>query len=428
MPESEALTVQEIKGNLEWAGNTLAKTTNNFLEIMLHDRRYSDIRFNVVANNAEVQEPDPDGAPTLRRWCDADEAGSRAYIEKVYGLYARDKHQDALRLLFRKREYNPIKNLVESIRWDGEERCEAFLRRWADAEDTPYTREVSRLIFAGGINRLYMPGCKFDDVPILIGTHQGEGKSSLIRWLAMHDSFYGEVNRFDGQEAIEQLSGKWICEISELLALTRTKEVEASKAYITRTVDQYRMPYDRNVTELPRRCIFIGTTNNATPLKDMTGNRRFYPVKVNRVGYDLFDHEAECREYIMQCWAEALVKYRRGEMKNYARRDLVEDYRAAQEDAMMDDWRVGAIETYLADKAIGDFVCVRELCQKALSKDGLGHDPSIVESKDIGLIMQKMSDWEKTGLHNYSEFGRQRSWVKTKESLQEIDTQEELPF
>ena len=80
-----------------------------------------------------------------------------------------------------------------------------------------------------GIHRLYAPGTKFDDVPILIGTKQGEGKSSLIRFLAIHDQYYGEVTLMDGQQAIEQLRGKWICEISELLALTKSKEQEAAK-------------------------------------------------------------------------------------------------------------------------------------------------------------------------------------------------------
>ena len=72
----------------------------------------------------------------------------------------------------------------------------------AKCEDTPYVQEVSRLIFAGGIHRLYQSGCKFDDMPVLIGTKQGEGKSTLVRWLAMRDEYFTEVNEFDGQKGI----------------------------------------------------------------------------------------------------------------------------------------------------------------------------------------------------------------------------------
>lgn len=427
MQDLGALTTADISTMLEQSGNgQVAKTTNNILIILKNDPMFANIQYNVLRNNAEIHNV-RNGVVDIKVWDDADEALARTYLEHTYGLYARDKFADALRLLFRAREYNPVRQIVESIAWDGEERCERFLSRWGQTEDTPYTREVSRLIFAGGIWRLYQPGCKFDDVPILIGTKQGEGKSSIIRFLAIHDAYYGEVNQFDGQQSIEQLSGKWICEISELLALTRTKEVEASKAYITRAVDQYRKPYDRNVTELPRRCIFIGTTNNATPLRDVY-NRRYYPVTVHSNGYELYLHEQECRDYIMQCWAEAREKYNRKEMPNFAKRELVDMYRAEQDAARQDDWREGAIEAYLATKDAGDFVCIRELTQKALSIGGVGHDPSVVESKDIGMIMAKFDDWERKGVHRFPEYGMQRSWQKTENRFTEINGQEELPF
>ncbi len=402
-----------------------SKTIQGFLEIMLNDPFYSNIRYNVLSQTAEYR----DGGKTVR-WTDAEEAASQAYIEKAYGLYQKEKHTAALRLLFKAREYNPVMDLIETVKWDGVERCERFLPRWGGTDDTPYTREVSRLIFAGGIWRLYKPGCKFDDVPILIGTKQGEGKSSLIRFLAIHDEWYGEVNQFDGQQAIEQLYGKWICEISELLALTRTKEVEASKAYITRTVDSYRRPYDRNTVDLPRRCIFLGTTNNAQPLRDVY-NRRYYPVVMHTKGYDLFDHEAECRNYILQCWAEMRDKYKAHDKaaQNFAKRELVDVYREQQDAARQDDWREGAIEAYLASKAPGEFVCIRELTQKALARDGMGHDPTVVESKDLGMIMSRFDDWQKADRHSFAEYGRQRAWQKTSDSkFAEIGEQEQLPF
>lgn len=416
-PEDDDIMVAAVESIMD-----NAKTIQSFLDIMLNDPYYADIRYNLIAQTAEYKK---DGKTA--RWSDAEDAASMAYIEKAYGMYQKEKHNAALRLLFKAREYNPVKDLVETVKWDGRERCENFLTVWGRTEDTPYSREVSRLIFAGGINRLYNPGCKFDDVPILIGTKQGEGKSSLIRFLAIRDEWYGEVNQFDGQQSIEQLYGKWICEISELLALTRRKEVEASKAYITRTVDSYRRPYDRNTVDLPRRCIFLGTSNNPQPLTDVQ-NRRWYPITMHTVGYDLFDHEAECRNYILQCWAEMRDKYKAGDpgAQNFAKRELVDVYREKQDAARQDDWREGAIEAYLATKAPGDFVCVRELTNKALANSGVGHDPTVVESKDIGMIMSRFDDWEKVGLHNYPEYGRQRSWQKSMTA--KADPINELPF
>ena len=377
---------------------------------------YEGIRYNELSGRAEIHST-KGGEITISPWTDADEAHSMNYIESAFGIYSREKHSAALRILFDSRKYNPIRDIVDSIEWDGENRCEHFLSQWALVEDSPYTREVSRLIFAGGIHRLYAPGTKFDDVPILIGTEQGEGKSTLIRYLAINDSYYGEITAVEGQPAIEQLQGKWICEISELLALTKNKDQESVKAYITRAVDSYRKPWDKNVTEFPRRCIFVGTSNDSSPLVDKTGNRRYYPVEVHSNGYEIYRHETEIRDYIAQCWAEARERYRKKEMPNYANPNLVEVYREAQENAMQDDWRVGAIQAFLERKAPGELTCVREVCHRALSPNpDIPREPTLAESKDLGRILNKMKGWERVGSRVIGVYGSQKCWKKVKES------------
>ena len=377
---------------------------------------YEGIRYNELSGRAEIHST-KGGEITISPWTDADEAHSMNYIESAFGIYSREKHSAALRILFDSRKYNPIRDIVDSIEWDGQNRCEHFLSKWALVEDSPYTREVSRLIFAGGIHRLYAPGTKFDDVPILIGTEQGEGKSTLIRYLAINDSYYGEITAVEGQPAIEQLQGKWICEISELLALTKNKDQESVKAYITRAVDSYRKPWDKNVTEFPRRCIFVGTSNDSSPLVDKTGNRRYYPVEVHSNGYEIYRHETEIRDYIAQCWAEARERYRKKEMPNYANPNLVEVYREAQENAMQDDWRVGAIQAFLERKAPGELTCVREVCHRALSPNpDIPREPTLAESKDLGRILNKMKGWERVGSRVIGLYGSQKCWKKVKES------------
>ena len=376
---------------------------------------YEGVRYNELSGRPEIHSRKA-GDIVIEPWTDADEAHSMNYIENAFGIYSREKHAAALRILFDGRRYNPIRDIVDAIEWDGANRCEHFLSKWALVEDSPYTQEVSRLIFAGGIHRLYAPGTKFDDVPILIGTEQGEGKSSLIRFLAIHDKYYGEINAVEGQPAIEQLQGKWICEISELLALTKNKDQEAVKAYITRAVDSYRKPWDKNVTEFPRRCIFVGTSNDSSPLVDKTGNRRYYPVEVHSNGYDIFDHEQEIRDYIMQCWAEARARYRKKQMPNYANPNLVGLYREAQENAMQDDWRVGAISAFLERKSPGELTCVREVCHRALSPNpDFPKEPSLAESKDLGRILNKMRGWERVGTRRIGAYGAQRCWKKKEE-------------
>lgn len=392
-------------------------TIENFQKIMDGDPFYSDIAFNVLTNS-----PERDG----HRWTDTDDADSMRHIETEYRLFSKEKHAAALRLLFRAREVHPIQDLVESIQWDGTERCERFLTTWAKSEDSAYTREVSRLIFAGGINRLYLPGCKYDDVPVLVGD-QGSGKSTLVRWLALHDKYFAEATVITGQRSIEQLAGAWIVEFAELSAIKTEKSAESVKAYITRLRDRYRLPYDRNLSELPRRCIFIGTTNTTQFLTDQTGGRRFFPIRVHSNGYELHDHERECREYIAQCWAEAREKYNRGEMLPVADRSLMDDYKLAQADAQEDDWRIGKIADYLSDKPNGSFVCILQIFREALLPDpDRLKNPTARESREIGRIMQQFPEWERyKNAVRLQGYGVQKCWQRARGGREYSD---ELPF
>lgn len=405
-------------------------TIDNFVRIMLNDKHYSGMFFNEVRNQAEIhilEDKEKGVKAEVRRWTDTDDAESQRYIENTYNLYDPTKHTAALRLAWRERAYNPITDIIDNLVWDGIPRCEEFLIKWGKANDDEYTRECSRLIFADGIHRLYEPGCKVDDVIVFVGK-QGAGKSSLVKFLAINDDFKGEVKTVEGDKSVEQLEGKWICEIAELFAVTKQKDQEAVKAFITRQRDVYRKPYDKHPVEHPRRCVLIGTTNSSDFLIDKTGNRRWFPVKVHCDGYDLGDHEAEIREYVLQCWAEAKAKLGTPAMQNYARRELMSEYQKHQDEAMQDDWRVGAIGEYLSHKHSGDFVCARELMQKALSPDS-DHkkDPTLQDSKAIGQIMAKdFPEWEKVGRVQTEDYGRQRCWQLKRGYVD--DEEDDLPL
>lgn len=417
MFEEVALEENAMEVDLKYNGNDKPKPViENFLLVMQKDRRYANIKFNELGNRAEVHKV-KDGKPVILPWSDADEAASMNYIESTYGLYSKEKHSAALRILFEERRYNPIKDIINDIKWDGTERCQHFLSKWGKVEDSAYTREVSRLIFAGGIHRLYEPGCKFEDVPILMGD-QGCGKSTLIRYLAVHDDYFGELKVMEGQAAIENLSGKWIMEIPEMSAFTKAKDQEAIKAFVSRQRDSYRKPYDRNVAELLRRCIFVATSNDLNPLVDKTGNRRWYPVEVKCNGYDIYDHEAEIREYILQCWAEAREHLHDSLMQPFADRKLLDKFREAQDNAMQDDWRVGAIQAFLDRKNPGELTCVRELCHRALpSNPDCPKEPTLVESKDIGKILDRLKGWERvSGSRKIGNYGSQKCWRKKDEA------------
>lgn len=386
-------------------GNPVA-SIDNFLQILRHDINYSGTLF----LNELTWSPEKHVDGVRSKWSNEDDAELRRYIEKNYKIHNEKKLDDALRIVFAENKYHPVRDLIEKTKWDGMPRIKGLLCKWLGVDDEPYSHEISRLIFAGGIHRLYNPGCKFDDMPVLIGKNQGEGKSTFVRWLALDDEFFREVTEIEGQKGMEALEGAWICEMGELLALNRAKDVEAVKSYITRLVDVHRKPFDKRVSEHKRQCIFIGTTNKAEFLTDKTGNRRYYPVTCNSVGYELFKHEKEVKADILQCWAEAKYLYDLGEIAPYADQKLVEVIRERQQEAVEDDYRVGMIKAYLEDKEI---VCAIELWQKAIGEWG---KPDRRSSNEISIIMQGFPEWEKsrtaTRIGNY---GAQKCWFKNKQ-------------
>lgn len=402
---SDAYTRQHAKENAEipltfdGQGKPMA-TIDNFLMILRNDKVFESLRFNQLSYSPEHI---VDGK--LERWQDKDDSKARFYIEQKYKIHSREKLDDALRILFSEREYHPIKQTIEAVEWDGVPRIQELFIKWLKCEDTPYIREVTRLVFAGGIHRLYNPGCKFDDVCVLIGTKQGEGKSTFARWLAIQDDFFTEVTEIEGQKGIEAIEGAWICEIAELLAVTKSKEVEAVKSYITKLVDRYRRPFDRRTTDHKRQCVFIGTTNKEQFLTDKTGNRRWYPVKVNSSGYDLHDHKDEVKADIIQAWAEAKHLYDKGELQPYADRNLLAEIRERQEMAVEDDYRVGMIEDYVQDKTE---VCIMELWKYALCNEFT--KPSRRESNDLSLILQSLGGWRRGKVKHHPAFGNQLFW------------------
>ena len=399
---SVSLVTEDVKaGSLQ-----IKPTINNFYTLI--GKHYGEsLRLNEMT-----------GKPEFKRhgdwieWTDTEESRMRSYFESTYSMYSKDRLTDALLIFFQNNKTNPLLEILDSLEWDGKPRVEQFLHDVMKADDTEYIRECSRLIFAGGVHRAYRPGCKFDDMIVLIGG-QGAGKSTIVRWLNMEDQFYQEIKTIAGKEGIEAIRGVWIGEVSELMAMTRVKEAEAVKAYITSQKDSYRPPYQKNVQTIPRRCVFIGTTNNPQFLTDKTGNRRFYPVKVNADGYKLLDHEKEVRGYIRQAWAEAVQMYREDRLQPFARKEVLEQIRAAQEAAMEDDWRIGQIEQYLNDtkRAPNSTVSVIELWHRALNNpDEI--KPTRKDSIEITQIITNIPGWVACPNLISTTWGRQKGFRK----------------
>lgn len=223
-------------------------------------------------------------------------------IERSYNFYPpKDKFYDYTNVISRDNSFHPVIDYLDAnVVWDGISRSETWLIQFGGVEDSPYARAVSRLVLIAAVRRVRQPGVKFDEMLILEGP-QGTQKSSALKALCPNPEWFADQFKLDGdpKHFIEQTSGKWIVEAAELKGMSN-KEHNDLKAQLSTTHDTARAAYAREPQTVARQCVIIGTTNDSQYLRDPTGDRRYWPVKITQ----MFD-VAGLLAIRDQLWAEA---------------------------------------------------------------------------------------------------------------------------
>ena len=277
-------------------------------------------------------------------WTDQDDAALRGYVETSYRTYHVGKLMDAETNVMHRHRFHPVREYLDSLTWDGEARLDTLLIDWVGADDNPYVRTVTRKALVGAVARIYNPGCKHDHMLVLIGD-QGAGKSSILAKLG-GKWFSDSLRTIDNKDAFLLLQGSWIIEMAEMSAVKKS-EVESVKQYISKQMDIYREPYGRRAVEHPRQCAFFGTTNEDEFIRDPTGGRRFWGVKMDvhpRKYSCLWDNFTE--ELRGQVWAEAVTRYRAGE-KLFLEGDVAQMALEEQELRTVESMKTTPIREYL---------------------------------------------------------------------------------
>ncbi len=416
----------------------IKNTLHNLTLIMKNDENLLGIVFNQLADGMEIKGEVPWKHPA-KFWRDADDAQLVSYIDATYGTFSERNYRIAVTKVTDDRLYHPIKEMLESLpEWDGIPRVDTLLIDYLGAEDNDYVRAVTRKSLCAAYKRVYYPGIKFDSMIVLNGA-QGIGKSTLIANLGM-DWFSDSlaVSDMNDKTAAEKLQGYWILEIGELAGLKKA-DIDKVKAFISRQDDKYRASFGRRVTPHPRQCIFIGTTNNEEGyLRDVTGNRRFWNVRVT--GRGIYKPWELTQEDVKQIWAEVIELANAGE-RLYLDADLEEYARGEQKSAMENDEREGVVREYLDtllpvnwdDMDIyqrRDYfrdtsdpmrpkgvvkrmsVCNMEIWSECLCKNKEDMRPA--DSYAIASIMMRIEGWEKNGKKQiFPIYGKQRVYVRT---------------
>ncbi|MCC4398955.1 virulence-associated E family protein [Limosilactobacillus reuteri] len=259
-------------------GGIQPSASENCRLIFSQDPHYQGLlRYNDFTEKPEYRESRQTGFKQLK-----DDFAKKlsAEVQRYYRFIPSERAvADGIVLASQSNSYNPVKERIESVQWDGKKRAANFFIDYLGADNTPYVKAVTETWLVGAIARVYRPGVKFDMVPIL-NDRQGTGKSTLVSLLTPPQYFLDDLSSLSGskdKDNLLKIHDSWIVEIGELDAMGKTGIAE-TKAFISRQNDQYRSPYGHYNGGHPRKNVFIGTVNQSEYLHDLTGNRRFYPI------------------------------------------------------------------------------------------------------------------------------------------------------
>jgi putative DNA primase/helicase len=290
----------------------------NVVTILLNDDAWQDVlAYNQFTCALEKNTPPPFGAEA-GDWTDADDIETRLWLSQRYDMRATDKDVAAgVSAVGNRAKHHPVREYLDSLQWDGVGRINSWLVNYLGAvvpDDGGDLRSIEYYAKAGSwwlisaVARIYRPGCQADHVLLLEG-RQGAGKSTALRML-FGEWFSDTPIRIGDKDSYGALRGVWGYELAELDSFNRA-ESSASKAFFSTTQDKYRPPYGKRDILAPRQNVFAGTTNHDQYLRDSTGNRRYWPVRCGEMrlrGEESLEVDAD------QLWAEAVVKFREGEL------------------------------------------------------------------------------------------------------------------
>lgn len=413
--------VEALRTNAE---GKIAATEGNLVTAFKTDPRWEgvighDERTDFVVFLKAPPVPDIAGGHFPRVFRDEDATHIGAFFEDEVGVaFSFPAINRAVAAYASLHGFDRVREYLERVgaAWDGTPRLDTWLVDCLGAEDTPVNRAFGAKWLISGVARTFEPGCKVDHVLVFEGK-QGGGKSTSFANLCPDMEYFTDAMpdlRNDKAAAELITSGVWICELAELDS-TAKAESSAVKAFITRREERYRSAYGHWVRPRPRRVIFGATTNDDRYLRDQTGNRRFWPVRVHSPRPELV---AELRD---QLWAEATVRYRAGEAWHLDNEDLVFEAQQEQEDRReTDPWEV-PVKSYLETwrdearrhESQGGHLRLVELPAMCFDKlDMKVSDTKVSDQRRMNGILTALG-WERVQRRDGTDGGRRRAWEPT---------------
>ncbi|KQW96963.1 hypothetical protein ASC94_09150 [Massilia sp. Root418] len=398
--DGEGEPASEADVDWEWTlarnekGNILPTLSNVYLILEKHHSWKGVIAYDEFSGQVLKLSAPPFAGAELGEWSDMDDLRCTLWMQQKYGFAPRqDVVMGAVLLIADLHKYHVVRNYLNGLVWDRMPRLERWLIDRLGAEDTPYNRTVARKWLIAAVARVYRPGCKADNVLILEG-EQGIYKSTALKVLG-GDWFTDAPFRLGDKDAYVVIRGKWIVELAELDSFNKAESTGA-KLFFGQYIDRYRNFYGKRAADVPRQQLFAGTTNSDAYLKDDTGNRRYWPVKVTTV--DLAGLTAD-RD---QIWAEATHLFHAGAewWPTSAEKEMFED---EQDERYVGDAYITVIRQWLVGKNQCD---MPQILGEALKLDVAKWTRP--EQQRVGRCMAEMKWHRKRGPKGV---GGKREWI-----------------
>jgi predicted P-loop ATPase len=295
--------------------------------------------------------------------------------------------------------YHPVRDYLNSLQWDDTPRLRQLFPRYFGAGQTSYAEEIGSMFLISMVARIFKPGCKADHMPVI------EGPQDILKSTAcqiLGDKWFSDSlpDVTGGKDVSQHLRGKWLIEVSEMHAMNRA-ETAHLKAFITRTTERYRPSYGRKEVIEPRQCVFIGTTNRDTYLRDESGGRRFWPIKAGIIDVDAVANDRD------QLFAEAVARFRAGARwwpdKNFEQDEIMPQQAARYE---ADVW----------EEKISDYLQLKSrVTVGEVAVHGLGFETARIGKADQNRIAAAMEQlrWKRERPDGKTDWQGKRWWVRT---------------
>lgn len=347
------------------------------ISIILEEKIYGEIKYDTFSNRIFI-----DNEPIK----DIDIYNITVKLQADYIFLQKinvNMVHDAIKQAAFTNRFNSGLEFILREEWDGVDRIDSLFVNLFGCDDTEYARKVSGNFFKSIVARVLTPGCKCDNVTILEGS-QGKKKSTFFTELVYDDRYPSLVkhvehsNGVDNVNFIQLIQGVLIVEFAEGETNSKT-DAKKMKAIISTRVDRARFAFAKSVEDYPRTCVFAMSVNDDEYLRDETGNRRYFPIRIEK------DIDIEyIRQVRHQLFAEAyhrLTKLKESYWEVPEKESMEEQLKRQQ----MDDRTFSIITWYknLPQHEIEDGVKIKDIYNQVFLSDVFSTERSIPRLEQV---------------------------------------------